>query len=195
MRASQPRRQLVEAVLQRLPVLEGESVRVEFRPALTASRGQLYSHSMSGEPVHAGTHIRKRHIILDEWLAEHPRELRRILTHEVFHFAWARLGNVRRNEFTNLLRSEFVLRARGELGWSAEYRKLALIELGISKRRPRGAIESTRWRDYVCESFCDTAAWIYSGIHNHDEFTLGVRYRDRRKRWFVEAFGDGAISI
>lgn len=144
---------------------------------------------MSGEPVHAGSHIRERLIILDEWLAAHPRELSRILIHEVFHFAWGRLGNARRNEFGKLVRNEFARRARGELGWSAEYRKLALLREGL------GDIESARWREYICESFCDTAAWLYSGIAEHDEFTLGARHRRRRERWFFESFGEGTISI
>jgi hypothetical protein len=41
------------------------------------------------------------------------------------------------------------------------------------------------WREYCCESFCDTAAWLYSGVQVHSEFTLAGRYRHRRRVWFA----------
>jgi hypothetical protein len=61
-------------------------------------------------------------------------------------------------------------RAPGELGWSAEWRKLALTP---AHRRDR----SRAWREYCCESFCDTAAWLWSGLARHPEFTLAAQYR------------------
>ena len=36
------------------------------------------------------------------------------------------------------------------------------------------------WRRYVCESFCDTAARVYSQLPEHDEFTLPARAVRRR---------------
>ena len=54
------------------------------------------------------------------------------------------------------------------------------------------------WRDYLCESFCDTAAWIYSGVRRHPEYTLAARHRDRRAEWFRGVFrqrGDPDIMM
>lgn len=142
-----------------------------------------------GARVHADTHIRNRTIALDLELAGNATELARILIHEVFHFAWVRLGNVRRDEYAAIVLREFSRGARGELGWSSEYRKVAL------QRRPELDPVHTLWREYVCESFCDTAAWRYAGLPDHDEFTLSQRYREFRKRWFAESFDGRTMSI
>ena len=139
--------------------------------------------------MYAGSFIRKREIVLDRELERQPRELARILVHELFHFAWVRLGNPTRRSYEALVRQEWKRRARGELGWSAESRKREL-----SGRPMRGA-RSPRWRDYLCESFCDTAAWIYSGVHRHPEYTLAARHRKRRAEWFRTAFPGGVIPI
>ncbi len=93
-------------------------------------------------------------------------EFPRILAHELFHFVWLRLGNGMRRSFEDVLRAEILRVARGELGWSSEWRKLKLESRDWEARTPR-------WRDYCCESFCDTAAWMYSGVRSHPEYTLG----------------------
>jgi hypothetical protein len=165
-------------------------VRIRFRPALTAGSRKLYSNAEFGQPVYAATDIRRRVIILDRDLEGHSRELARILTHELFHFAWVRLGNPARRSFEALLRDELERRGRGELGWSAELRKVRI------KRDPRSATKDPKkWRDYACESFCDTAAWLYSGIRSHPEFTLAARHRRRRADWFASQFPDRRIPI
>jgi hypothetical protein len=169
--------------------MEGRSVSLRFLPGLTADRRRLYSNRPHGEPVHAGSFIRKRRIVLDRELEHQPNELARILVHELFHFAWVRLGNPARRSYESLVRHEWDRRARGELGWSAELRKRALLERSL---RASGAAP---WREYVCESFCDTAAWIYSGVRRHPEYTLATRHRNRRAEWFRCAFGGGTISI
>ena len=171
--------------------MEGRSVSLRFLPALTADRRRLYSNRPHGEPVHAGSFIRKRRIVVDRELERQPKELARILVHELFHFAWVRLGNPARHSYESLVRKEWEQRARGELGWSAESRKRALRN---RLRSMRGAA-SPHWREYVCESFCDTAAWIYSGVRRHSEYTLATRHRDRRAEWFRTAFQHGAIPI
>jgi hypothetical protein len=175
----------VEAAKRRLPEFEGRSISVSFLPELSAGSRKLYSKRTVGQPVYAGTFIRKRKIVFDGELEHKPREMARILTHELFHFAWVRLGNPARRSFAELLREEWKGHARGELGWSAESRKLEL------PRRPQDA----KWRAYVCESFCDSAASIYSGVQRHDEFTLSKRHRTRRAEWFRRTFGDGPIPI
>lgn len=164
---------------------------VRFQRSLIVHRGKLYSRKSGGEPVHAGTDIARRLIVLEQDLATQPTELARILIHEVFHFAWARLGNPRRNAYSDVLREEFRRGARGELGWSAEYRKL---DLARACRR-NAVADHPKWREYVCESFCDTAAWRYTGLSDHDEFTLANRFRRTRERWFTEAIGNAPIAI
>jgi hypothetical protein len=182
-------RRSVEALSKRLPDLEGPPIRIRFLPELSAGSRKLYSKSAHGQPVYAGTFIRKRRIVLDLELAGKPKELTRILTHELFHFAWARMGNQMRLSYEDLLHREWKQRARGELGWSAELRKSAF------SHHPRPATTRRKWREYACESFCDTAAWLYSGIAKHQEFTLAQRHRRRREQWFHTTFKGRRIPI
>lgn len=175
----------VEAAKKRLPEFDGRSVSIRFLPDLSAGSRKLYSRRKIGQPVYAATFIRKRKIVFDRELERKPGEMARILAHELFHFAWVRLGNPARRSYEALLRREWKQRARGELGWSAESRKSAL------PRRPQVA----KWRAYACESFCDSAAWHYSGVRKHSEFTLAARHRKRRAEWFEATFGDRGIPI
>jgi hypothetical protein len=154
----------------------GNSIAIQFRPRLSAFRGRLLSCDQRGEPVHAASHMRRREIVLDSALLRSPGELRRIFLHEAAHFAWVRLGNPRRWEYEELLRAEFQLRAQGELGWSAEGRKQALTREDWEGR-------SRRWREYVCESFCDSAAWLWCGLDHHSEFRLADKFRRIRSAW------------
>lgn len=137
--------------------------------------------------MHAASFLPQRRVTLDTWLIEHPRELRRILVHEVFHFVWWRLGNPRREEWNNVLAREFQLGARGELGYSAEVLKERLT--------PKDAKRFTcRWRHYRCESFCDSAAWYFCR-GPHGEYTLAERFRRRRELWFTQLLENGPLSI
>jgi hypothetical protein len=151
--------------LRRLPPLAGRPIRIHRQPGLRDRRGA----------VHAGSFLRERRIAFDC----RPSEFPRIFVHEVFHFVWLRLGNPRRRSFEALLAAEHAAHARGDLGWSAEWRKQAL-RLSDVRRRTR------RWREYCCESFCDSAAWLFSGRRRHPEFTLSARFRARRRCWFAE---------
>jgi hypothetical protein len=98
------------------------------------------------------------------------------------------LGNPRRWSYEDLLDAELAAHARGELGWSAEWRKCSL---GAAHRRNRSRL----WREYCCESFCDSAAWLYSGCRVHEEFTLAPRFRSRRRDWFNRIAEAGPLSI
>jgi hypothetical protein len=169
-------------------VLAGAAIRVRFQPELSAGARKIYSNRKYGQPVFAASFIRRREIVLDQELQDKPKELARILTHELFHFAWVRLGNPTRRSWADLLREELKKRRRGELGWSAEMRKNALSHRLPATRHPK-------FRDYACESFCDTAAWVYSGIRDHREFTLADRHRRHREEWFTANFGDRRIPI
>jgi hypothetical protein len=169
---SQGRR--IAAVLRRLPRLDGEPV------VVVRVRGLRDRHGA----VHAASFLRKRRIAFDCTTSELPR----VFVHEVFHFVWLRAGNEPRRAFEQLLAGEWRARARGELGWSAEWRKGKLTAADVRRR-------SRRWREYCCESFCDTAAWLLSGIREHDEFTLPLAYRGRRRAWFRKTFGTAGLSI
>lgn len=139
-------------------------------------------------PHLAATHIPGRRILLDREVLAHPGDFERILVHEIFHFVWVRAGNSKRRSWEVLLAEEFAAKTVGELGYSAEWRKNKLTPDDIHCRTPV-------WRRYACESFCDSAAWLYSAVARHEEFTLGRAARLRRRGWFREYLGAGAVSI
>ncbi len=160
--------------LHTMPALHGEPLTVRRIRNLRDRRG----------PVHAGSFIRRREIAFDCAPPEFPR----VFVHELFHFVWVRAGNQLRRSYEELLKGELARAASGELGWSAEWRKLAL-KPGDVRTRTR------RWREYCCESFCDTAAWLYSGLSRHPEFTLSARSRRVRRAWFHAQFGRKPVPI
>lgn len=162
------------ALSRRLPNLLGDPIHLHRSPSLRDRQG----------PVHAASFVRQRRIAFDCAPAEFPR----IFVHELFHFVWLRAGNPARWAYENLVLQERRVRARGELGWSAEWRKNAL-ELRDVRIRTRS------WREYCCESFCDTAAWLYSGLDGHSEFTLPARARALRRRWFERELARRPLSI
>ena len=162
-----------------IPRVAGRPVRVEFRKTLLDG---------AGSPAHAATYLRQRRMVIEEALMADPEDFARIFVHELFHFVWLRLGNAKRKSYERLLAGELQRSAVGELGWSAEWRK---AKLG---RRDR-IVRTRRWREYCCESFCDTAAWLYAGVEWHEEFTLARRLRAARRNWFAYNGLDGGISI
>jgi hypothetical protein len=171
------------------PKVRGLPIQIMFLPELKAHRGRL----LSGEPergreVHAGSFLRQRRIVLDAALKKRPRELARIVTHELFHFAWLRLGNPTRRRFEDLLQGEIRKRVRGELGWSAERMKASLSAADRTRR-------TRAWREYVCESFCDSAAWLLAGSAGNQEFTLPFAARRARREWFEQARLNHEISV
>lgn len=134
--------------------------------------------------MHAAALIRRREIILETDLLANPRLLRLILVHEIFHFVWPRLGNSLRNAFAQILATELQAHARGELGESSEVAKGLLA--------PSDRLRNSRaWREYVCESFCDTAACLYAGVPRDAGFTLGKRWRRHREDWLRRVFQAG----
>jgi hypothetical protein len=171
-----------------MPAFTGEPISVFFAPGLTAHRGQLLHGAPVGVPIHAGSHLRRREMVLDAGLLENRAELCRIFVHELYHFIWARLGNKHRRAYEGLLHAEFESRVPGELGWSAEALK---EKLALADRRNR----TRRWRDYVCESFCDTAAWKYSRARSHAEWTLAQPHRDTRDECLVLIIEEGELRV
>ncbi len=157
------------------PGLLSSPVSISFRPHLKAHRGKLLSGlRQKGTPVHAASFIRRREIVLETQLLKRPNKLKLIFVHELFHFVWSHLGNRRRSEFTALIQAELAARARGELGESAQEAK------------------NGDFKYYVCESFCDTAAWIYAGVTNCKEFRLARRWHAKRRSWFLSTMQAGS---
>ena len=171
-----------------MPCLCGRPLQVGFRPELRTAKGRLRSGGGAGQEVHAASFIRQREIVLESDLAAQPTELARVLVHELFNFIWQRAGNPLRRSYEVLLEDELTHEAWGELGWSSESRKRSL-RLGDRRRRTR------RWREYVCESFCDSAAWLLAGLRAHEEFTLTLRHRRARRAWFRSVLARDEISI
>jgi hypothetical protein len=165
------------------PTLAGAPIFISVCPSLQCSRGRIVDRGM---PVHAATFIRRRRIVLDADLLQSTTELRRILIHELFHFVWVRLSNPVRRSFEQLLIAQRA--APGELGWSSEYRKLELTAYDVRHR-------TRKWREYCCEAFCDTAAYLYSRSRKHNEFTLPSRCRPRRIAWFGKNLGARTVPI
>ena len=163
-----------QPVLRRLPAVFGNPIRIQAAHGLRDVRG----------PVHGGSFLRDRRIAFNSSRKEFPR----IFVHELAHFAWLRLGNPARWSWEELLQAELRAGARGELGWSAEWRKKELTSGQIRSRH-------RRWREYCCESFCDTAAWLYSGARRHPEFTLAQHFRQGRRAWFTKTVESKRLSI
>ena len=156
------------------PQLEGRPIRVKIRPSLG-------SHL-------AGASIPGRLILLDSVVLRRRGDFERVLIHELFHFAWVRLSNQKRRAWEQVLERELRQQVTGELGWSSEWRKNALARADVRRR-------TQRWRRYACESFCDTAAWLFAGLRAHDEFTLAGAPCRIRRQWFARQFSSTPVAV
>ena len=157
-----------------LPSLSGRAVEIRVRPSLG--------------PHLAATFLRRRLILLDSEVLAQRGDFERILVHELFHFVWVRLSNAMRRDWERTIARELRRRAQGELGWSAERRKLKLASADLQRR-------SKAWRLYACESFCDTAAWRFAGLKSHPEFTLAATFRRARHVWFQRHIESGPLFL
>lgn len=165
--------------------MTGNPIAVSTHPVLAAHRGRLLlQESVRGQAVYAAAFLRERKIILEAGLLSNAQCFQLILIHELFHFVWLRVANTARAEFNDLLLKEWSKRARGELGESSALKKERLREAVVTNG-------SRHWRDYVCESFCDTAAWLYGGTGDSALFTLGKGWMERRQAWFQSAAKSG----
>jgi hypothetical protein len=160
-------------------LFDGPPIKIRYRAGL---------RDTAGNPASAATFVRGRETILDPELQRHPRQHRRVLLHEYFHFAWVRLGNPRRAAWEAFLKVEWNAHARGEAGWSAEWRKQKLSERDVAER-------SRRWREYCCESFCDTGAFVIDAYSDRSEITLSAGRRRARVAWFRQNFPGQSFAI
>jgi hypothetical protein len=127
---------------------------IGFRGRPLEIRYSMGLRDTAGNPAHAASFIRQRLIVLDAELRRNPSGHARILTHEIFHFVWVRLGNPARLQWERAMRAELARRVSGDAGWSAEWRKMKLAKSDVIRR-------TRAWREYCCESFCDSgAAWL-----------------------------------
>ena len=161
-------------------------MKIDFRPNLHARSGKLFAGRRArGEAVNAGAFLSRRRVTLDSSLLDDAPELMRIMAHEMFHFVWRRLDNKTRFEWEKLLASE---RTVLDLGWSAESRRRVMTRADIKQR-------TKRWREYCCEAFSDTAAWIFSPRLPHDEFSLPAAARRQRRLWFVRLLKERELPL
>jgi len=112
--------------------------------------------------VHAASFLPRREIVFDEALLDHAPDFVNIVAHEIYHFVWRRLSNLDRKDWALLLEQE---QTPLHPGLSSRLR----FDAWVAKRTPR------RWKDYVCEAFCDTAAGITSP---------NIIISPQRRRWF-----------
>ncbi len=169
-------RQLPPAVAERLPRLRvrsaGEIVRVGQRVVFDTS----VKAQGADRTAQAVSYINTRLVVLRRRLFRQHRLGQRLFYHELCHFLWPRLGTPRRRAFDRVLRRELRAGVRGELGYTA-----ALCKQALGRRR-----SGAPWREYVCESFCDTGAYALlraTGVASRArsvEFTLGRRQRAAR---------------
>jgi hypothetical protein len=105
---------------------------------------------------------------------------------------WWKLARARRAEYEALIRDEVARDIPGEMGWSSEWRKREL-------RRQDWLGNARPLREYLCESFCDTAAACLVGLTRHDEMTLPRHARIRRQvlvlKWMEESLAAGGLKI
>ncbi|MBI4465463.1 MAG: hypothetical protein HY647_12220 [Acidobacteria bacterium] len=176
------------AIAERLSLVRGT---VRINETVVAAKATPGTHT------HAVSYIVEQYVILEESLFSSRVELGRILYHELCHFLWPRLGNPKRQEFAALLEREFHRGTRGELGYSSEWRKQKMGTTdGVQLQEVRSQL---LWRDYVCESFCDTGSFVLLGSERratHSEYTLSSAARKRRVRLWArlvlgDSFGSG----
>jgi len=138
--------------------------------------------------VYAGSFLRKRRIVLEQQMVKTPRVLERIFVHEVFHFVWSRLSRKLRDSYAQMIMDEFRRGIKGELGWSADSMKINL------SAEDREAL-NRRWKDYLCESFCDTAGLMYGRATRYAEMTLDRDTREARRQWMLDHIDNRALTI
>ncbi len=161
-------------------LFEGDPIRIRYRADL---------RDTAGNPAHAATFIRSREIILDPESKKKPRQHRRILLHEYFHFVWVRLGNPRRAAWEALLKSEWETRARGEAGWSAEWRKKNLSAARCC--RPHALLARILLRKLLrYRRVC-----IFAANPDRSEVTLSPTRLRARTAWFPKRFPSQTFAI
>ena len=190
-------RRMPEAFRSRVPGLKLAVARrlISAGKAVFIDESPVPGNNGASDKTHAVSFLRERYIVLGAALFRQRVELGRILYHELCHFVWPRLGNPKRRKFQELLQREFRERVAGELGYSSEFRKVRLL----GKKKDRASRpERRRLRlDYICESFCDTGAFVLLGSERrkrHSEFTLRRAALDRRSRAWTQAVLQGPAA-
>lgn len=176
------------ARLPRLEVVPAEAiVRISGRILLEASRDGRRGLRVAGDcSTQAVSYVRERVLVLHRRLLRQRWLGQRLFYHELCHFLWPRLAAGARRRYLKHLRRELAQAVRGELGYSAQDRK---------RRRLRRVRSGSAWREYACESFCDTGAYALAraaglGARLRSvEFTLAPRHRPGRLAAWQRALG------
>ncbi len=118
---------------------------IRFASHLRAHRGKLEFGPGPGDEVFAASFLTRREIVFDESLLHHAPEFLNIFAHEIYHFVWRKLANADRTAWEALLKNE-----------------KRPLHSGLSSRvafeRHRERPSAKKWKHYVCEAFCDSAA-------------------------------------
>jgi hypothetical protein len=118
---------------------------IRFASHLRAHRGKLEFGPGPGDEVFAASFLTRREIVFDESLLHHAPEFLNIFAHEIYHFVWRKLANEDRISWDALLQME-----------------KRPLHCGLSSRvafeRHRERPSSKKWKHYLCEAFCDSAA-------------------------------------
>lgn len=165
-------------------------------PAIRIAAARL-SETFAQDCVHALSFIPQGYLLLGEELFASPAELGRILFHELCHFLWPRLRRGRAIYEAAILR-ETRAGIGGELGFSAAESRLGLPGRITDPRRLAPG-QFRRWRHYLCESFCDTGAYVLlrrsCARSRHSEWTLPREARPAREAAWLEAAGLGTQRV
>lgn len=167
---------------------EGKPIEVSYLDAPRSRRGKLVDGGEHGFALDGCSFIRERRIVLASYLRDKKAEHDRVLLHELFHFVWVRLGNPARREYERIIRAEYQAGVGGELGWPSLEAKTRLRTGPKDRNDPL-------WRDYLCESFCDSAAWLMLERPRSNNVTLPPRSRQPRVRWLERLFQSNAIHL
>jgi hypothetical protein len=124
-------------------------MKIRFAARLRAHRGKLEFGPGPGDEVFAASFLSRREIVFDEALLSHAPDLVNIFAHEIYHFVWRKLSNADRAAWQELLQSE-----------------KRPLHPGLSSRlawnRHRESPTAAKWKHYLCEAFCDSAAALSS---------------------------------
>lgn len=130
---------------------------------MRAHRGSLGLGPGPGDEVFAASFLNQRRILFDVELLRHAPDFVNIFTHEIYHFVWRRLPNAEREAWSALLRDEKLPmhpNLSSRLAYDAHAAKPSVA----------------KWKHYVCEAFCDTAAAIA---------TPGTLVSSQRRQWLT----------
>lgn len=139
-------------------------LKIRFASRLRAHRGKLEFGPGPGDEVFAASFLTRREIVFEESLLQHAPEFLNICAHEIYHFVWRKLSNADRAAWETVLKAE-----------------KRPVHAGLSSRvafdRHRERPNPKRWKHYLCEAFCDSAAALTTPV---------AKLSSKRRVWLHE---------